>query len=176
MMLLTMYFIPYMYIGPLWASKMWPEAEKCKNYWWANFLAVNNFIDVDNQVSSTVTTTSCVRELQIVILSHRDFIHHMDTRANKLILLKKKKNVWYWITWIDFYLHTFFNFQCLIAGWYISCLLQFIVIGTIIVYICVKKPKLGVGVMCLLLCVSLFIPFILTYTTRSYGIIRVLRP
>lgn len=53
MIVLTMYFIPYINTGPFWASKMWPEAEKCKNYWWANFLAVNNFMDVDNQVSST---------------------------------------------------------------------------------------------------------------------------
>jgi len=50
LMLLTAFVIPHMGDGPFWALKQWPEAEKCKNYWWANFLAISNFIDVDNQV------------------------------------------------------------------------------------------------------------------------------
>ncbi|XP_029347322.1 nose resistant to fluoxetine protein 6-like [Acyrthosiphon pisum] len=113
-MLLTAYFIPYMYNGPFWASRMWPEAQKCKNYWWANVLAISNFIEVDD--------------------------------------------------------------QCLIVGWYISCLLQFIVIGTILINLCVKYRKIGVGGIVVCLCISLVIPFISTYVTRSYGIIRVMIP
>ncbi|CAI6366252.1 unnamed protein product [Macrosiphum euphorbiae] len=114
MMLLTAYFIPYMYNGPFWASRMWPEAQKCKNYWWANVLAISNFIEVDD--------------------------------------------------------------QCLIVGWYISCLLQFIVIGTILINFCVKYRKIGVGAIIVCLCISLAIPFISTYVTRSYGIVRVTIP
>lgn len=53
MMLLTAYSIPFMNSGPFWAFNMWPEAERCRNYWWANFLAISNFIEVDNQVSLT---------------------------------------------------------------------------------------------------------------------------
>lgn len=51
-MLLTAFVIPHLGNGPFWASRIWPEAEKCKNYWWANLLAVSNFIEVDNQVKS----------------------------------------------------------------------------------------------------------------------------
>lgn len=50
MMLLTTFVIPHMGNGPFWASKMWPEAEKCKKYWWANLLVVSNFIEFDQQV------------------------------------------------------------------------------------------------------------------------------
>lgn len=50
MMLLTAFVIPHLGNGPFWASRMWPEADKCKNYWWANLLAASNFIEVDNQV------------------------------------------------------------------------------------------------------------------------------
>ncbi|CAH1712124.1 unnamed protein product [Aphis gossypii] len=114
MMLLTAFYIPYMFNGPLWASKMWPEAEKCKKFWWTNVLAISNFVDVDD--------------------------------------------------------------QCLIVGWYISCLVQFMIIGTILINICVKYRKIGVGIVSVCLCVSLAIPFVSTYVTRSYAIIRVLIP
>lgn len=51
MMLLTAFIIPHMGNGPFWAMRMWAEADKCKTYWWANFLAISNFIDVENQVN-----------------------------------------------------------------------------------------------------------------------------
>lgn len=53
MMLLTMYYIPYMYQGAFWGSKMWPEAENCKNYWWINLLGISNFNETEKQVSAT---------------------------------------------------------------------------------------------------------------------------
>lgn len=67
-------------------------------------------------------------------------------------------------------------FQCLLFGWYVSCLLQFLVIGIIIIYICIKNQRVGVGLMIVLLCVSLIIPFVLTYTSRAYGLVRVTIP
>lgn len=51
MMLLTAFIIPHMGSGPFWAMRMWTEADKCKKYWWTNFLAISNFIDVENQVN-----------------------------------------------------------------------------------------------------------------------------
>lgn len=54
MMLLTAYLIPYLNNGPFWAYRMWPEAEKCKNYWWTNVLGVSNLTDSGNQVRFTI--------------------------------------------------------------------------------------------------------------------------
>jgi len=34
---------------------MWPEAQKCRNYWWANVLAISNFIGADDQVSGIIS-------------------------------------------------------------------------------------------------------------------------
>jgi len=50
MMMITAFIIPHLGNGPFWASRIWPEADKCKNYWWANVLAVSNYIPVENQV------------------------------------------------------------------------------------------------------------------------------
>ncbi|VVC41806.1 Nose resistant-to-fluoxetine protein, N-terminal,Acyltransferase 3 [Cinara cedri] len=111
-MLLTAFVIPHLGDGPFWASRIWPEAENCKNYWWANLLAVSNFIKVKN--------------------------------------------------------------QCLIAGWYISCLLQLLVIGIVVVYVRAKNPRVGICVMVLLLCSSLITPFVMTYIYQVYGIIRIM--
>ncbi|CAH1712122.1 unnamed protein product [Aphis gossypii] len=111
-MLMTAFIIPHLGNGPFWASRIWPEADNCKNYWWANLLAVSNFIPVEN--------------------------------------------------------------QCLIAGWYVSCLLQFLVIGTIVVYVYVKHRKIGISLIVILLCASLAISFITTYVNQAYGIIRVM--
>ncbi|KAF0762026.1 nose resistant to fluoxetine protein 6-like, partial [Aphis craccivora] len=97
-MLMTAFVIPHLGNGPFWASRIWPEADNCKNYWWANLLAVSNFIPVEN--------------------------------------------------------------QCLIAGWYVSCLLQFLVIGTIVVYVYVKNRKIGISLIVMLLCASLAISFL----------------
>ncbi|KAE9545305.1 hypothetical protein AGLY_000848 [Aphis glycines] len=60
MMLLTAFYIPYMFNGPLWASKMWPEAEKCKKFWWTNVLAISNFVDVDDQCLIVGWYISCL--------------------------------------------------------------------------------------------------------------------
>ncbi|XP_050442512.1 nose resistant to fluoxetine protein 6-like [Adelges cooleyi] len=112
MMLLTAFVIPHLGDGPFWSHNIWPEADKCKNYWWANILVISNFIEADN--------------------------------------------------------------QCLIASWYISCLLQFVVIGTIIMYIYVKTPKIGTNIIVFLFCASLIIPFAMTYHYKAYGIVRVM--
>lgn len=111
-MLMTAFVIPHLGDGPFWASRIWPEADKCKNYWWANILVVSNFIPVEN--------------------------------------------------------------QCLIAGWYVSCLLQFLVIGTTVVYVYVKRRKIGIYLIIMLLCASLAISFVTTYVNQVYGIVRLM--
>lgn len=52
MILLTAFIIPHVSNGPLWASIIWPEADKCKKYWWANILAISNLVDAENQVKT----------------------------------------------------------------------------------------------------------------------------
>ncbi|XP_050435613.1 nose resistant to fluoxetine protein 6-like, partial [Adelges cooleyi] len=49
MILLTIFIIPHMGNGPLWANKSGLEANKCKQYWWTNLLVINNFIEGEKQ-------------------------------------------------------------------------------------------------------------------------------
>lgn len=56
MMLLTMYSIPYIYQSAFWGFRMWPESEKCKNYWWANVLGISNFMEPEKQVRTSAIT------------------------------------------------------------------------------------------------------------------------
>lgn len=65
------------------------------------------------------------------------------------------------------------NFQCLVVGWYISCLLQLLIIGSIVTYVCVKNYKVGVSLLGVLLFLFIVLPFVLTYISRSYAIIKV---
>lgn len=62
--LLTAHYVPHLYRGPFWAYRMWPEAERCKNYWWVNLLGVSNFVDAENEVSGAVRelrTLTCLK-------------------------------------------------------------------------------------------------------------------
>lgn len=52
MMLLTAFVVPHLGDGPFWASRIWPEADKCKQHWWTNLILVSNFIKVENQVKT----------------------------------------------------------------------------------------------------------------------------
>jgi len=49
-MAITAHIIPHLGHGPIWPNKSWEEAEICKNYWWANLLFINNFLDIKHQV------------------------------------------------------------------------------------------------------------------------------
>ncbi|XP_050440209.1 nose resistant to fluoxetine protein 6-like [Adelges cooleyi] len=108
MILLTIFIIPHLGNGPLWANQMGLEANKCKQYWWTNLLVINNFNEGGN--------------------------------------------------------------QCLFAGYYISLLLQLMVIGMIVVYIYGKNRKIGTVVLALLISASLIIPFALTYYSKLDGL------
>lgn len=63
--------------------------------------------------------------------------------------------------------------QCLIVSWYLSCDIQFFLIGIIIVYVYMKNFKYGIGMLITALGVSLSVPFIITIITKSDGILKV---
>lgn len=99
------------------------------------------------------------------------YLHVLVSRVTKIIVkyLKPLCTVRH--------LHGFlflFRLQCLIAGWYISCLLQFLVIGTVVMYVRVKNRKFGIYLIATLLVASLITPFVMTYMNRAYGIIRLM--
>lgn len=68
------------------------------------------------------------------------------------------------------------KYECLIVSWYVSCDVQFFIIGVIIVYIYTKNNKYGIGLLTSILVVSIFVPFIITILTRSEGILKVYIP
>ncbi|XP_050440176.1 nose resistant to fluoxetine protein 6-like isoform X2 [Adelges cooleyi] len=92
--------------------------------------------------------------------------------ANKMWLEADKCKTHWWTNLLAVSNFIQVEKQCLVAGWYISCVIQLLAIGTIIIYIYVKKPKIGVYIMVLMLIMSLTIRFAVTYHTKSYGIIK----
>lgn len=70
----------------------------------------------------------------------------------------------------------FLRLQCLIVSWYISCDIQFCILGVIIVYIYTKNIKFGIGLIILTLGVSITVPFVITILTKREGIVKILLP
>ncbi|XP_025193565.1 nose resistant to fluoxetine protein 6-like [Melanaphis sacchari] len=68
------------------------------------------------------------------------------------------------------------KYECLIVSWYISCDVQFCILGIIIVYIYTKNVKLGIGFIIAMLGVSITVPFIITILTKREGIVKILLP
>ncbi|XP_050428678.1 nose resistant to fluoxetine protein 6-like [Adelges cooleyi] len=68
------------------------------------------------------------------------------------------------------------KYQCLIISWYVSCDFQFLVVGIIVILIYTKRPKLGVGLLTVLLVISLFAPFYTTIVKKVDGLVKVLIP
>ncbi|KAL5241672.1 hypothetical protein ACI65C_009082 [Semiaphis heraclei] len=68
------------------------------------------------------------------------------------------------------------KYECLIISWYISCDIQFCILGVIIVYIYTKNIKLGIGLLIAMLGASIAVPFIITIMTKREGIIKILIP
>uniref|UniRef100_A0A2H8TG17 Nose resistant to fluoxetine protein 6 n=1 Tax=Melanaphis sacchari TaxID=742174 RepID=A0A2H8TG17_9HEMI len=63
--------------------------------------------------------------------------------------------------------------QCLIASWYISCDVQFFIIGVFIIYVYTKNNKYGIRLLATVVILSIFIPFIITILTKSEGILKI---
>eukprot|EP00102_Acyrthosiphon_pisum_P024389 XP_016661599.1 PREDICTED: nose resistant to fluoxetine protein 6-like isoform X2 [Acyrthosiphon pisum] len=59
--------------------------------------------------------------------------------------------------------------QCLIMGWYLSCDIQFFVIGVIVVYVHTKNPRYGIALLGTIIGLSISLPFIITLLTGRDG-------
>ncbi|VVC41807.1 Nose resistant-to-fluoxetine protein, N-terminal,Acyltransferase 3 [Cinara cedri] len=66
--------------------------------------------------------------------------------------------------------------QCLLISWYLSCDIQFFIVGVIILYIYSKNKKSGIGLLSVLLCISFCIPFIITLLTNRDSIVKLNLP
>lgn len=70
---LMAFIIPHWHHGLFWASRIWLEAEKCKNYWWANILGISNLIKVDNQV------ITIIQQYYNIMISIMDYRYYIET-------------------------------------------------------------------------------------------------
>ncbi|XP_060865863.1 nose resistant to fluoxetine protein 6-like [Metopolophium dirhodum] len=68
------------------------------------------------------------------------------------------------------------KYECLIVSWYISCDVQFCVLGVIIVYVYTKNIKFGIGLLIAVIGVAISVPFVITILTKREGIIKILLP
>ncbi|XP_022177143.1 nose resistant to fluoxetine protein 6-like isoform X3 [Myzus persicae] len=62
------------------------------------------------------------------------------------------------------------KYACLIVSWYVSCDVQFFVIGVIIVYVYTKNTKYGIGLLGTILGLCVCVPFVVTILSRTDGI------
>ncbi|CAH1712056.1 unnamed protein product [Aphis gossypii] len=62
------------------------------------------------------------------------------------------------------------KYGCLIVNYYVSCDVQFFIIGVIIVYAYMKNTKYGIRLLASILSLSLFVPFLVTFLTKRFGI------
>lgn len=60
--------------------------------------------------------------------------------------------------------------QCLLVNYYVSCDVQFFVVGVIIVYAYIKNAKFGIGLLSIVLTLSVSVPFLFTFMTKRSGI------
>lgn len=61
-------------------------------------------------------------------------------------------------------------------SWYIACDIQFFVVGIVILYVYVKNRKLGVRLLIAMSIVSLIIPIVVTFVTKSDGMLKTTFP
>ncbi|XP_050052902.1 nose resistant to fluoxetine protein 6-like isoform X1 [Aphis gossypii] len=62
------------------------------------------------------------------------------------------------------------KYGCLIVNYYVSCDVQFFIVGVIIVYAYMKNTKYGIRLLASILSLSLFVPFLVTFLTKRFGI------
>jgi len=60
--------------------------------------------------------------------------------------------------------------QCLVVNYYVSCDVQFFIVGGIIVYVYTKNTKYGIRLLATILSLSAFVPFLVTILTKRFGI------
>ncbi|XP_016662452.1 nose resistant to fluoxetine protein 6 [Acyrthosiphon pisum] len=79
------------------------------------------------------------------------------------------KNYW----WTNLLFITNFldsKYGCLVINYYVSCDVQFFVVGVIIVYAYMKNAKFGIGLIATVLVLSVSVPFLVTFMTKRSGI------
>ncbi|KAL5241660.1 hypothetical protein ACI65C_009070 [Semiaphis heraclei] len=76
----------------------------------------------------------------------------------------------YWWTNLLF-ISNFVNikYQCLHVGWYVSCFIQFFIIGVIVIYVYTKHPKYGIPLIGIIIGLSVGLPFTITLLTGREG-------
>ncbi|CAI6366861.1 unnamed protein product [Macrosiphum euphorbiae] len=62
------------------------------------------------------------------------------------------------------------KYECLIVSWYVSCDVQFFVIGVIIVYVYTKNTKYGILLLGTVLGLCICVPFLVTIFSKTDGI------
>ncbi|KAF0738577.1 O-acyltransferase like protein-like, partial [Aphis craccivora] len=68
------------------------------------------------------------------------------------------------------------KYECLIVSWYVSCDIQFFIIGVIIVYVYMKNKNYGIGLLGIVLSLSVSIPFLVTMLSKIDGIDKMQLP
>ncbi|XP_026815118.1 nose resistant to fluoxetine protein 6-like isoform X3 [Rhopalosiphum maidis] len=79
------------------------------------------------------------------------------------------KNYW----WTNlFFISNFIDvkYGCLVINYYVSCDVQFFVVGGIIIYVYTKNTKYGIRLLATILSLSAFLPFLVTILTKRFGI------
>ncbi|CAI6365154.1 unnamed protein product [Macrosiphum euphorbiae] len=79
-----------------------------------------------------------------------------------------KNDWWTNLLFINNFLET--KYGCLIVNYYVSCDVQFFVVGVIIVYVYMRNSKYGIRLLCMVLALSLSVPFLVTFMTKRIGI------
>ncbi|XP_060865910.1 nose resistant to fluoxetine protein 6-like isoform X2 [Metopolophium dirhodum] len=65
------------------------------------------------------------------------------------------------------------KYECLIVSWYISCDVQFFIVGVVLVYIYTKNTKYGIGLLSTIIIASMITPFISTILNKNDGILKI---
>ncbi|XP_060877768.1 O-acyltransferase like protein-like [Metopolophium dirhodum] len=68
------------------------------------------------------------------------------------------------------------KYECLIVSWYISCDVQFFIVGVVLVYVYTKNIKYGIGLLSTIIISSIITPFIITILKENDGILKVHLP
>ncbi|RZF41909.1 hypothetical protein LSTR_LSTR005677 [Laodelphax striatellus] len=81
-----------------------------------------------------------------------------------------RENWWLNLLFLNNYIHT--EKECLLLSWYIACDMHFFIIGSFLIYYLWKNPKIGEIICIIVLCISIFLPFITTYIGNHDGKLR----
>lgn len=61
--------------------------------------------------------------------------------------------------------------QCFVASWFMSCYVQFMIVGIIIIYVYKMNNKHGIALLGVIISASISVPFIVTYLKELEGML-----